>query len=267
MKKYLKLSIIMMIFVTLFSTLLFADEAILTTEETGEAAIEAITLDVPETQAMSTLEILARKLVGSYLVNIFIQGGWLNWPILFLLIWGLTVAIWKMVALTYAKINVTDFLGKVVPLIKDKKYKEALELANGTRGPVGAVIAAGLTKIENGQESVEKAIENTAAIEMSYLEKQLISLSTVITLAPMVGFFGTILGMTIAFDAIAAAGDVDPTIVAEGISVALITTMTGLSVAIPTQLLYNIILQMVDNIVVDMQRAIDKVTETLVENK
>ena len=258
----------MMLFVALFAAFLFADELtdVQPNEEPQEVAAE-VNINIDNTPPMSTLEILARKLVGSYLVNIFIQGGWLNWPILFLLIWGLTVAIWKMIALTYAKINVADFLAKIVPMLKEKKYKEALELANNTRGPVGAVIAAGLLKIENGQESVEKAIENTAVVEMSYLEKQLISLSTVITLAPMVGFFGTILGMTIAFDAIAAAGDVDPTIVAEGISVALITTMTGLSVAIPTQLLYNIILQMVDNVVVDMQRAIDKVTETLVENK
>jgi len=73
--------------------------------------------------------------------------------------------------------------------------------------------------------------------------------------------------MRIAFDAIAAAGDVDPTIVAEGISVALVTTMTGLSVAIPVQFFFNMALQMVDNIVLDMQRAIDKVTETFVENK
>jgi biopolymer transport protein ExbB len=228
---------------------------------------EIVPVVIPPTETMSGLEIFARKLVGGYIVTLFINGGWLMWPILFLGIWGIAICIWKYVALTYAKINVTNFLNEIVPLVKEKKYKEAIEIAEKTRGPIAAVISAGLQKSDRGLESVEKAIENTATIEMAFLERQFISMSTVINLAPLVGFFGTILGMIVAFDAIAAAGDVDPTIVADGISLALITTLAGLAVAIPVQLLFNILLQMVDNIVLDMQRTIDKITETFVENK
>jgi len=240
------------------------DTEIETTEE--EYYVEPIITVDPGPQ-MGGLEIFARKLVGSYLVTLFIDGGVVMWPILFLFIWGLAISIWKLVALSYAKINVSNFLKDIVPLIKDKKYKEALEYAQKTRGPVAVMTASGLLKIDVSTEAVEKAIENTATVEMAFLEKQFISMSTVITLGPLLGFFGTIQGMIEAFNAIAAAGDVDPTIVADGISIALITTLAGLAVAIPIQLMFNIELQMVDNLVLDMQRASDKVMETIVENK
>jgi len=267
MKKYLlKSTLILILIGLLFSTALFADEGIVNGQN-GAYVSETATLFFDEADRMSNLEILARKLVGGFMVKLFIDGGWLMWPILFLGIWGIALCIWKFVALTYAKANVSDFLNDILPLVKNKKYQEAIEVAKKTRGPVAAVIEAGLLKADRGTEAVEKAIENTATIEMAFLEKQFISMSTVINLAPLVGFFGTILGMIVAFDAIAAAGDVDPTIVADGISLALITTMAGLAVAIPVQLFFNILLQMVDNIVLDMQRAIDKVVETFVENK
>jgi len=236
-------------------------------EEPIEETFEEPVIDIDTAPQMGGLEIFARKLVGSYLVTLFIDGGVVMWPILFLFIWGLAISIWKLVALSYAKINVSNFLNGIIPLIKDKKYKEALEYAQKTRGPVAVMTASGLLKIDISTEAVEKAIENTATVEMAFLEKQFISMSTVITLGPLLGFFGTIQGMIEAFNAIAAAGDVDPTIVADGISIALITTLAGLAVAIPIQLFFNIELQLVDNLVLDMQRASDKVMETIVENK
>lgn len=268
MKRNLAKSILALFLIGLLTTCLFAQEAALPSAEESATETVPTTMSLPnDNESMSGLEIFARKLVGGYLVTLFIDGGWLNWPILFLFIWGMAMSIWKIVSLSYAKINVTNFLNKVLPLIKDKKYKEALEVCDKTRGPVSAVVYAGLLKTDRGVASVEKAIENAATIEMATLEKQFINMSSVINLAPMVGFFGTILGMRVAFDAIAAAGDVDPTIVADGISIALVTTMTGLSVAIPVQFFYNLSLQMVDGLVLDMQRAIDKITETYVENK
>jgi biopolymer transport protein ExbB len=104
-------------------------------------------------------------------------------------------------------------------------------------------------------------------IEMSYLEKGFVEMSSAITLAPMLGFLGTVSGMITAFAAIAAARAVDATIVASGIMIALITTQAGLLVAIPIQFFNNIFITMVDGLVIDMQRATEKVVETLIENK
>jgi biopolymer transport protein ExbB len=163
------------------------------------------------------------------------------------------------------KVNLNSFLDKIIPLIKDKKFEEAREIAKNTRGPVAAIVYAGLEKVAKGMTAVDEAIENASMIEMSYLEKGFVELSSTITLAPMLGFLGTVAGMIAAFDSIAAARAVDATIVATGIRIALITTEFGLIVAIPVQFFNNVFMTMVDSVVIDMQRASEKITETLSE--
>jgi len=211
------------------------------------------------------IQSFAELVFGSGMVKWFKDGGWAMWPILFVTIYGLAYVIWKFIALLTGKVNLNSFLNKIVPLIKAKKYKEALEIAKNTRGPVGSIVYAGLLKADNGLAAVEKAIENAAMIEMSYLEKGFLELSTAITLAPMLGFLGTVSGMISAFDAIAAARAVDATIVASGIKIALITTQAGLIVAIPVQFFNNMFVTMVDSRVIDMQRASAIVIEALLE--
>ena len=217
-------------------------------------------------EAASGSKNIAEFVFGSGMVKWFKDGGWAMWPILLVTIYGMAYVIWKFIALIHGKINLNNFLGRIVPLIKDKKYKEAVELAAKTRGPVAAMLHAGLVKVDRGVDAVEKSMENAAMIEMSYLEKGFIEMSTAITLAPMLGFLGTVAGMISAFDAIAAARAVDATIVASGIKIALITTEAGLIVAIPVQFFNNIFTTMVDGLVIDMQRASEKVIEALIES-
>lgn len=206
---------------------------------------------------------LAELVFGSGMVKWFKDGGWAMWPIIIIALYGLAYVIWKFIALIHARINVNAFMGKIVPLVKEKKYAEAAEIAKETRGPVAAIIYSGLLKADGGIEAVEKAIENAAMIEMSYLEKGFLELSTAITLAPMMGFLGTVAGMISAFDAIAAARAVDATIVASGIKIALITTEFGLIVAVPVQFFNNIFVTMVDGMVIDMQKATEQVIDAM----
>jgi biopolymer transport protein ExbB len=213
------------------------------------------------------LEMFARRIVGSGLVELFIDGGFVMWPILILVIWALATIIWKIVSLSYAKINLQNFLEKIIPHIEEKEYDEAIEICEKTRGPVAVILHMGLLKVDKGIEAVEKAVENAGIMEMAFLERGFIPLSTTINLAPMFGFFGTIVGMIAAFDAIAKAGEVEPTIVASGIKIALVTTAAGLAVAIPVQFFNNMFLTMVDGIVQDMQKGTEKLIETLVESK
>ncbi|MDP6699746.1 MAG: MotA/TolQ/ExbB proton channel family protein, partial [Candidatus Latescibacteria bacterium] len=129
----------------------------------------------------------------------------------------------------------------------------AAELCAETRGPVASVIHAGLLRLHRGIEHVEKAIEHSGAVEMAFLERGMVWLSTVANLAPMVGFLGTVSGMINAFRVIKEKGDVIPSEVAGGISEALITTAAGLIVGIIIQFCYNFFASRIDRIIADMQ--------------
>ena len=262
------ITIIMILVMASFVIIAFAQETP-AQAVTGDTLVQVTDQvdDFEESPQSSGIEMFARKIVGSGLVDIFIQGGFVMYPVLLLLIWGIATIIWKIISLSYAKINVNNFLEKVIPLVKEKKYNEAAKLCETTKGPVAVIIHMGLLKADKGIEVAEKAIENASVLEMAFLEKGFIPLSTTINLAPMFGFFGTIVGMIRAFGDIAAAGEVEPTIVATGIQIALITTAAGLAVAIPMQFFNNMFLGMVDGLVMDMQKGSEKLIETLIENK
>lgn len=249
----------------LLTSFAYAQETEAVTQET---ATEETTTQETATavQESSGLKGVAEFLFGRAFVQLFINGGWVMWPLLAVAIYGLAYIIWKFISLMYAKVNLNDYLNQILPLIKDKKIKEATELSQKTRGPVAAVVYAGLLKADKGVDAVEKNMENAAMIEMSYLEKGFVEMSTAITLAPMLGFFGTVTGMIVAFDSISKARSVDATIVADGIKIALITTQAGLAIGIVVQFFYNIFTTMVDGMVIDMQRASEKVTEALIES-
>ncbi|PKN75151.1 MAG: biopolymer transporter ExbB [Candidatus Cloacimonetes bacterium HGW-Cloacimonetes-2] len=272
MKKRFSLTLLLIMAMSFaFTSLAYAQEAPAPAETPAEVAAPvaetATDAAVATTEEESTTKNFAELVFGSGAVKWFKDGGWAMWPILLVTIYGLAYVVWKFITLIYAKINLNAFLNQLLPMVKDKKYKDAAELAKKTRGPVAAIVYAGLLKADQGVESVEKAIENAAMIEMSYLEKGFVEMSSAITLAPMLGFLGTVSGMITAFAAIAAARAVDATIVASGIMIALITTQAGLLVAIPIQFFNNIFITMVDGLVIDMQRATEKVVETLIENK
>lgn len=270
-KRFITILLLMAIANFLLTALAYAQ--VETTDQTSEEVVAdnvtdtAVEQPFEESPQTGGLEMFARKIVGSGLVDLFIQGGFVMYPMLLLLIWGIATIIWKIISLSYAKINLKDFLDNLIPLLQEKKYDEAVKLCENTKGPVASILHAGLLKVDKGVEAVEKAVENAGVIEMAFLEKGFIPLSTTINLAPMFGFFGTIVGMIRAFRDIAAAGEVEPTIVATGIEIALITTAAGLAIAIPMQFFNNMFLGMVDGLVMDMQRGSEKLIETLVEHK
>ena len=266
-KRFLNLFMMVTILTLLFGVSLYAEDVKTDTTgipETTSAVNEEMNFD--GSPQVGGPEAFARSLVGSGFVDLFLDGGFAMWPILVLLIWGIAVIIYKIIALSYARININALFDKIIPLLKEKKYQEAANFCAKTKGPVSAIIHAGLLKADRGVDAVEKAMESAGTIEMAFLEKGFVPMSTVINLAPMLGFFGTLVGMIQAFDAIAKAGEVDPTIVASGINVALITSAAGLAVAIPVQFFNNLLLGNVDGIVIDMQRGSEKVVETLIEN-
>ncbi|MCZ6632172.1 MAG: MotA/TolQ/ExbB proton channel family protein [bacterium] len=199
------------------------------------------------------------------MVDLFNDGGIFMWPLLFMFFFGIAVALERFWTLSKAHINSKEFIAELQEALKQRGPEGAAEICSNTPGPVASVLHAGLLRLDRGIEHVEKAIEESGAVEMAFLEKGLVWLSTVANVAPLVGFLGTVAGMIQAFNDIAKAGDVDPSIVAGGISVALITTASGLVVAIPIQTLYNYFLSKIDKIIIDLQESSNQFIDDLIQ--
>ena len=198
-------------------------------------------------------------------LDLFNDGGTFMWPILVCLIFGIAVSIERGWTLSRASVNTRKFLANIKKALNEGGIQEATDVCANTRGPVASIFHAGLLRVDRGIEHVEKAIMNAGSIEMAFLEKGLVWLATVISVAPMLGFLGTVWGMVEAFRAIAAANDISPSIVADGISTALLTTMFGLVVAIFIQIVNNYFISRIDQLIVDMEESSVDLVDTLIE--
>ncbi len=197
------------------------------------------------------------------LVRYFNEGGNFMWPVLIILILGLAISFERVISLNRADVNTRKFILDVKSAL-DESVSAAEEVCANTRGPVASVFQAGLLRVDEGIDAVEKAVVSYGSIEMSFLERGLIWLSLFVAIAPMFGFLGTVVGMVQAFDAIEAAGDISPSLVARGIKVALLTTVFGLIVAIILQFFYNYAVSKIDRIVVEMEEASIELIDSLV---
>jgi len=187
------------------------------------------------------------------MVQYFIDGGAFMWPILFSLLFGLAFAFERAYSLVQSSVDSKKLYEDVSESMKGGKVQDAVDLCSETRGPVAGVFHAALSRYDRGIEEVEKAMENAGSLEMAFLEKNMIWLNTVITVAPMIGFTGTVVGMIGAFDAIKAANDISPAVVAGGISQALLTTAFGLIVAMIIQFFQNFFVSRIDQLILDME--------------
>ena len=199
------------------------------------------------------------------MVHYFLEGGAFMWPILLTLIFGLCFVIERAYSLMMSAVDSDVFFDTISESIKENGPESAVQVCSETEGPVAAIFHAGLTKMNRGLEEVEKAIQNAGAIEMAFLEKNMIWLNAVITIAPMLGFTGTVVGMIAAFDAIKAANDISPAVVAGGISQALLTTAFGLVVAMIIQTFQNVFVARIDKLVLDMEEQSIKIMDHLQE--
>lgn len=205
--------------------------------------------------------------VLNWLTTKYEAGGIFMHPILGCLIVGLAFCFERLWTLTRSKTNTKQFIVQVKRALDDGGIEQAKEVCSNTRGPVASVFHAGLLRADEGLEAAEKAIIAYGGIEMGFLERGLIWISLFISLAPMLGFTGTVQGMIEAFDAIKEAAQISPAIVADGIAVALLTTLFGLVVAMLLQVFYNYLVSRIDRLVGDMEEASIELIDALYEIK
>ena len=198
----------------------------------------------------------------------YIEGDvlWMT-PVLICMIIGMALSIERVVYLNLATIDTKKFLNDVDASMKAGGVDAAKELCRNTRGPIASIFYQGLDRSGEGIDMVEKSVVAYGGVQMGNLEKGLSWLQLFIALSPMLGFLGTVIGMIQAFDKIQAAGDMQPSLVAGGIKVALLTTVFGLVVAIILQIFYNYIISKIDSIVNDMEDASITLIDILVAHK
>jgi biopolymer transport protein ExbB len=198
----------------------------------------------------------------------FIEGGpGFMGIVLLCLILGLAIAIERIIFLNLSTTNTKKLTADVEEALASGGVDAAKEVCRNTKGPVASIYYQGLDRTDEGLEAVEKAVVAYGGVQMGQLEKNVSWISLFIALAPMLGFMGTVIGMIQAFDKIEAAGDMQPSLVAGGIKVALLTTVFGLVVAIILQIFYNYIIAKIDSIVNDMEDASITLMDLLIRQK
>ncbi len=235
-----------------------------TTDSTQVAAAPAVAAD---SSASTTAGLSGFEVMHYQIKTKFIEGGpGFMSSILLCLIFGLAIALERVIYLNLATTNTTKLLKSVEDALDSGGVEAAKTVCRDTRGPVASIFYQGLTRVDQGIDVVEKSIVSYGGVQTALLETGLSWIALFIALAPMLGFLGTVIGMVIAFDNIQRAGDISPALVAGGIKIALITTIFGLITAIILQLFYNIIVAKIDSITNKMEDASISFMDLLVKH-
>ena len=200
-----------------------------------------------------------------------IKGGPIMGLIILCSIMAFAVFLERLWYLRNAKIDTRKFMEEISDKVKKSKVMEALDMCNMTKGPIARILKAGIMKYDKDRPDIKEAIEDAGIHEVPLLEKNLGILATIAHIAPLLGLLGTVVGMLKAFQVIEVKAmsmvPVNPGDLAGGIWEALITTVAGLSVAIPTYVVYNYLVSVVDNFVLDMEKSATDLVNVLSEHK
>jgi len=255
--------------------MLFMGASIFAQDETTETPAADETTQVAEkavTQNVAVAEQVAENEGGIAVLHTtlktkFIEGGaGFMGAILLTLILGLALAFERVIYLNLASTNTDKLLEAVEEALNSGGIEAAKEVCRDIRGPVASIFYQGLDRADQGIDVVEKSVVSYGSVQMGLLEKNLSWISLFIAIAPMLGFMGTVIGMIDAFDKIQTQGDMSPAVVAGGIKIALITTVTGLMVAIILQVFYNYLVSQIDGIVNKMEDASISLIDMLVKH-
>lgn len=234
-------------------------------EPAAQAETTAVAQETPAQEAAAPDQAEEQSL-HKQIKTKFIEGGpGFMASILLTLIFGLAIVIERIIYLNMATTNTEKLLKKIEEALNTGGIEAAKEVCRNTRGPVASIFYQGLDRAHEGIDVVEKSIVSYGSVQMGQMESGLTWISLFIALAPMLGFMGTVIGMIGAFDAIEAAGDISPSLVAGGIKVALITTVFGLIVAIILQIFYNYLLAKIDKMTNGMEDASISLLDILVK--
>lgn len=205
---------------------------------------------------------------GGTVVKYFIDGGWVMWPILMCSIIGLIVVLERGWMLYFrARTKTAELVSTVRRHLLAGEIEKAGKACEAYKGPTAALVKAAVLRWGAKKEEMENLLENAALHEIARLERWVWVLALMSTIAPILGFLGTVVGMIQSFDVIAAQGLNNPGAVAKGISVALITTAAGLIVAVFTSPAYNFYMTKIANYIREMETTSNVILETHAQSR
>lgn len=193
--------------------------------------------------------------------DMLVQGGTFGMIIITVLFMLFVIAVYIFIEryLTIKRSSQTDenFINHIRDFVYENKIESAMDLCRRTNSPEARMIQKGLQRIGRPLKEISDAIENTGRLELYKLEKNINYLATIAGAAPMIGFFGTVIGMIMAFAEIAnSEGQVDPKLLSSGLYVAMLTTAAGLIVGIIAYLFYNFIVMKVEKSVHSIESSV-----------
>jgi len=183
------------------------------------------------------------------------------------LVLGLTFCIERIIYLTLSEINAKKLMSDLEERIMHGDVEGAKTICRDTRGPVASICYQGMMRVNESMEDIERSIVSYGSVQSANLEKGCSWITLFIAMAPSLGFLGTVIGMVLAFDQIQQVGDINPTIVAAGMKVALITTIFGIIVALILQVFYNYILSKIEHLTSQMEESAISLLDILMKYK
>ena len=241
----------------------FADEPEDT--QSGDQQTEQVA-PAQETQDVASADAPEEIPIHKQIKTKFIEGGaGFMAFVLICLILGLAISLERIIYLLFATTNTNKLLFKVEEALNNGGVEAAKEVCRNTRGPVASIFYQGLDRMNQGIDVAEKSIISYGSVQQGLMERGVTWINLFIALAPMLGFMGTVIGMISAFDAIENAGDVNASLVASGIKVALITTVAGLIAAMILQVFCNYILSKIESLTTQMEDASISLMDILVK--
>jgi len=195
------------------------------------------------------------------------KGGPVMYPIALCSVIAFAIMIERFYHLYKAKIDTRDFMSNIEITIKRNRIAEAIKICEKTSGPIAHIIKAGILKHDRSRQEIRESIEDAGHQEVPRLERHISLLATIAHIAPLLGLLGTVTGMVRAFQMIqeksVSFNPVSPGDLAGGIWEALLTTVAGLIVAIPTIVAYNYMVTRVEEFILEMERSATEVTDML----
>ena len=237
-------------------TVVAQDAAAPQTETVDSAAVDSVAADSAAVEAPAEVAPVEEEVVGMHkaLKTKFIEGDASFMSLVAIaLVLGLAFCIERIIYLSLAEVNTKKLMAAIEAALAKGDVEGAKEVCRNTRGPVASICYQGLLRIDEGLDVVERSVVSYGGVQTAYLEKGCSWITLFIAMSPSLGFLGTVIGMVQAFDAIEAAGDISPTVVAGGMKVALITTIFGIVAALVLQIFYNYILSKIEALTADME--------------